>query len=329
MGETIDIPTYARAKSDAWTAADNRRIRCACAAVILDHGGDNGYWMGILPQPQFEYRRCGALVFTDNDTVAYAEPCTLKPKPAGVLGFALRAAKGIRNFRSFTWSATADEIHDISVQPIVRTPYGAYAEVTIFARGENMRFGLSQGEPSASTCISRLRTLARQSLPFDGFASVEPRTDGVYLLAAAELLTPFDVLYFDGSDLAVFATGKLHATLAHIRSDEATYPREQYRRDGDWYVTEHHSQSGLGKYVVVLPDDRVLFQYKSDRLDATIMASGGITHEREFVPFDAIDEKWGVASATSWPQPDWMPVLTATGSIEAPDIGAPRARAKG
>jgi len=329
MADKIDIPSYGRAKSDACIAAGKGRLRSACAAVILDRGGDNGYWMGILPHPQFQYRRCGALVFAENDVVAYAEPCTLKPKPAGALGLAIRAARGTRSFRSFTWTATAAEIHDISVKPIVHSPYGAYAEVAIVARGQEVRFGLSQGEVSASTCISRLRTLARQSPPFDGFASIEPRTDGVYVLAAAGLLTPFDVLYFDGTDVAVFATGKLHATLNHIRSAESTYPREAYRKEGDWYVSEHHSDPGLGKYIVVLPDDRVLFQYKSDREDSAIMESGGITHERQFVPFDAIDENWGVASATSWPQPDWMPVLLTSGEIEAPNIGSPRARAKG
>jgi hypothetical protein len=297
-----------------------------CAAVLFDRGGDDGYWMRTLPFKNFKYRRCGLLVVTQ-DGVAYAELCMTFPKPSSGIGFAARlAVRGKGSFAYYTWAARKGEISDVSVQHVQHSPYGGYASITITANGQRMRFGLSEGEPSVLGCISAIRYLAGASLSLPAAAPRPPRTDGIYVIGAEQLLRPFRFIHFDESTFILRNTGTVRTELDAILPGSPELRREPYSWNGECYLTDEPSRSQ--KAFTVADDGRLIYDYLVDR--GTNPEFGPGVFDLTFVPFNEIGEKWGEATRPGpWPAPDWQPVLTSAGEIEAPDIGFVRPRAKG
>jgi hypothetical protein len=296
-----------------------------CAAVLFDRGGDDGYWTRTLPLKSFKYRRCGLLVVTQ-DGVAYAELCATFPKPSSGIGFAARlAVRGKGSFGYYTWAARKGEISDVSVQHVQDSPYGGYASITITANGQRMRFGLSEGEPSVLSCISSIRYLAGTSLSLFGAPPRPPRTDGIYLIGASRLLYPFQFIHFDESTFILRNTGKVRTELEQILAGGPELTRKRYRWAGEYYLTDEEPSS---QKAFVVADDRLVFDYPIDRRNSPEFGPG--VFDLVFVPFNEIGEKWGDSTLPGpWPAPDWQPVLTSAGEIEAPDIGFVRPRAKG
>lgn len=297
-----------------------------CAAVLFDRGGDDGYWIRTLPFKSFKNRRCGLLVVT-RDGVAYAEVCATRPKPSSGVAFAARlAVHGKNQWAHYTWVARRGEISDVSVQHVQHSPYGGYASITITANGQRMRFGLSEGEPSVLSVISAIRHLAKAGLPLRGATPRRPRTDGIYVIGAQELLRPFRFIQFDESTFAVQDTGKVWTTLGMVMGGDPAVRRSSYRWGGECYLTDEESRSQKG--FMVADDGRLVFDYLISR--GKNPEFGESVFDLAFVPFSEIGEMWGEPTLPGpWPSPDWEPVLTSAGEIEAADIGFVRPRAKG
>ncbi len=296
------------------------------AAVLFDRGGDDGYWIRTLPFQNFKKRRCGLLVVTP-DAVGYAEVCATGARPGSSLGMLARLARGTKNWACYTWAARKGEISDVSVQHIVHSPYGGYASIAITANGQTMRFGLSEGEPAVLSTVSAIRHLAGTGLSLHGGTPRPPRTDGIYLFGASQLLRPIRFLHFDQSTFVLQDTGKVRTTLDAVLARDSDIQRHPYHWNGDHYLTGEANPNSQ-KAFIVADDGRLIFDYLIDRGKSPEF--GERVFDLAFVPFDEIGENWGEPTVPpGWPMPSWEPVLTSTGEIEAPNIGQVRARAKG
>jgi len=189
-----------------------------------------------------------------------------------------------------------------------------------------MRFGISEGQPSSTACVTAIRHFAGESLPFSDVQSVQPRLDGIYITAAHSVMYPYHLVIFNESTFARFTTSSPNASIERSRSSDPTIDRPIYRRNGNHLLSEEDHEAQ--KDMVVLPDGRLLYQYVVNQGEDAFW--GVATHEYVFVPYSEIGERWGQApSDTKWPAPDWMPVLTQSGEIVAAELGASQSRAKG
>lgn len=313
---------YGMAYSELIDVLGRPKVADYCAAVLFDRGGDDGYWINILPHKEFDSARKGVLMVS-NEGIGYAEPCALKPRPSNA-GLVLMTVRAKKYIKCYTWVAQRGEISDLSVDLVVHSSHGAYASVSFSARGQRMRFGLSAGRPHALLCIAAIRNVIGDVLPFDGTRSEPPRTDGIYVAAVNQFKRPYLFFHFDGSTFTRHETGDMWDSIERVRA--GTVSRQPYSKAGDYYLSGEENPKSR-KLMVATDGGRLLYQYQVDQDNRRL---GPQTYELNFVHFSEIDESWGKPSAAaSWPKPEWMPILTSTGEIEAADLGRPRARAKG
>lgn len=321
MASGLEQPEFKRAFRDAAALLGPHQTVRACMAVLLDRGGDDGYWMRMLPLEKWQFRRVGALAVTARG-ISYAEVCVTSRKPASpLLSLAKAAAKGAKNFTCFTWKADRDALSDVEVSQLRASPYGPYGQVAFAADGRRMRFGLSQHGQAVLTTI---RMLAGSELPRSG-SSGELRTDGIYASGIDDLDMGTLFYHFDGSG---FALGGRYDGTVRDWVDEATSgagERIPYRRVGPRY--ESVEEPRYRKTFEVLPDGRLVLRYHVNEQSSPEF--GGFASELWFVPFDRLGQYWGTPPAAVPESPQWWPVLLPNGEMEAPDLGHVRARVKG
>ena len=298
-----------------------------CVAVILDKGGDNGYWMRILGNENYHFRRAGALVITP-DAVCYSEKCAVMPKPTSTTSRLKFLAGGKeRAFGDFLWLAEKEDIEELVVHPICHSAHGAYAAVEITALGRHIHLGLGFGRPHVQDCVAALRHLAGTGHPLHERSAGEPRTDGAYVFAANSRSHRFQGWVFDGSTAALLGMNDVSRNLDDLRSGSWKVTQNRYRAEGDHYVIDNEDPD-LRREVFVQPDGRLVFQAAMHRGKPD--EYGERTSEFEFVRNSNLTERWGLPTiAGSPPAAVWPPVLTRSKDIEAPDIGATKARVKG
>ena len=183
-----------------------------------------------------------------------------------------------------------------------------------------MRFGLRSG---GSAAVSALRCVMGQPLPF-AEASIAPRTDGVYLTAAHAFNNKFMVAQFTESEVDRIGSNRPGVRAKAFQAGEVA--RSRWGPLGTHFVTDEAKPEWNVEFMV-LPDDRLVYQRVAD---SAIPGLGKPTFELTFLPYDGLDDDWGLTVLKTWPaDPGWMPVLTSTGQFEAPDVGTIRARAKG
>jgi hypothetical protein len=318
-------PMYGASQPIALAALGHPDKFWDCVAVILDKGGDSGYWMRLLGNENFQYRRVGALVIT-HDEFAYGELVSSRPKPRSGAGATIMLARGKNAaFADFVWIADRDEIDEIIVHPVNLSPHGAYASVELSAYGRRVQFGLDVGRPHVQNCISALRHIAGAELDLSQSAGV-PRTDGIYLLAANNRKSHFQGIVFHESKAGLLALSDVPKDLAAIRSGTWQPNLYPYKTENDHYVIDH-KDPGLRRHIWI----------QGDRLVGQIEKQGGLvggygqgSEEYLFVPDSELIPGWGSATIP-WPlpAPSWGPVLSATKDLVAEDIGVPKARMKG
>jgi hypothetical protein len=298
-------------------------------AVVLDHGGDDGYWMRLLRDPELIENRVGALVIVPG-AIAYSEVAprfkvpldanSYKTPGRALAGFALTAARiklqGAQAHGFWTWKANASEVASVEFDPAVDSLHGAFAVLEVAARGETARFGVIWSRPLTPACLAAARELADACHSANGPSSRPPRTDGLYVCAAHTKKSRFWAIHFDDRGGAV---------IIHVNDVARAYATI---RDGSWQVTrrpygEERNQYSVGYdepvRIRVLDDRRLVFQFASwDQVQGRPTACG----ETRFVTGEELMAGWGtVRCPVSTPR--WTPELTSNGDLRAPDIGYP------
>lgn len=322
MVKEKDIPGYNRAFHDASSilgATANDKV-LSTSAVMFGCGGDDGYWMRILGAENFSNRRAGCLMVSTVG-VAYAEPCATYAKPESSGGTMLKLLmRRTGTFKCFTWMARIGEIEAIDLEPIHHASFRSYALLTLTVGQGQLRFGLGEGSPSANEAIAALRHVAGKDLPFHEIDSHPTRTDGIYVFAGGALERPFQFLQFRDDRMRRINSGQVAGDIDWPGDVEG----DTVERTGNHYLVARDTKRA--KDVVVGANGRLLLRYTSDM--GRFPMYGDFTQEYDFVPYSEIVDGWGWPTVSTLPAPDWLPVLTASGKMEAPNIGAPRARMK-
>lgn len=292
-------------------------------AVLLDEGGDNGYWMRLIGQENCTWRRIGALVITP-DAIGYSEPIATAGDPGkSGLKSAVFLARGgpDKLFVDFTWIAQRAEITAVEFEAAVDSPHSPYARLRVVTTSRTLSFGVDVGVPSVSHCVAAARSLAGAPRSVANSPSTrEPRTDGIYICAANTKDYQLYALYFSDTDAA--ATLNIHDAKDALQSI----------RDGSWrpdFRTCARSEDGAA-FTLGPPDNEMYFAilderrlvYQRARLSGSAKA-GMPEHcgEMTFISNDELAAGWGTvrSSATCL---DWLPRRSASGWILAADLGA-------
>jgi hypothetical protein len=284
-----------------------------CQAVLLGCGGDDGLWMRLLGSGVDDLHRVGSLVVAE-DRLGYAESYATRPLPRSAIGMIALARRNV-GLRQWVWTARSDEITALAVGPAVDSPHGVYSTVTIDVGGTSRRFGLGRGEGPLPEHICALNYLLgggdlgmRESMR-------DPRTDGVYVCARADIPGNHVWAYaFDDGHATFFVTDQLQTTLQTLHSGESTFERAVYRRDG----ASHTAKDGASWFAVI-SQDRLM--YGQAEWPAAGRWFGRPYMEMQFISDDELAAGWGRTRASLVESP-WPAVLSATGTLQAPDIGA-------
>ena len=298
-----------------------------CVAVMFNKGGDNGYWMRLLGNENFDRRRVGALVITA-DALCYGELCATRPKPRSSAGMMMIMARGKeRAFANYTWMARRGEIADLIIHPVNLSAHGAFASVEIAARGERVHIGVDVGRPNVQYCISALRHLADMDHDIRAESSATLRTDGLYLMAANTRRNQFLGWYFDDTTAAVLSLNDPAKSLNDLRSGEWEPARDSYYiANGHYLIEDNDPDQRIHAYVQ--PGGRLVMQ--SDMHRGKADEHGERTSEYLFVRDSELSPGWGLPTIPGpLPGPSWLPVLTSSGDLVAEELGIPRARVKG
>jgi hypothetical protein len=217
-------------------------------------------------------------------------------------------------YGDWTWTANAEEISAVHVEPAVDSAHGAFAAVTIEARGQRMRFGVDVASPFVAFCLSAVRQLAGAALTVEGESGKRPRTDGLYVVAANTKKHRIKARYFEDSRVALLSMNDASKEFGQIR-------------DGSWQVKFKPYENTDGRITIgddgtpqtrgVIHGGRLLLQY-----DEWEPEYGFATpcEEFQFVSETELASGWGTVR-TKVKCPDWPPVLTSTGDLEAAPLG--------
>jgi hypothetical protein len=310
-------PNYSRIKNIAYRALGSPNIPCCgCEALLLDRGGDDGYWMRLIGKTNVTYRRVGALLITPSD-VGYAETCMTKTEPKSTLGWGVTFLNKEKLVADWTWIASGPTIESVSIESAVASEHGAYVAATLKASGEVHRFGINLAEPYWPFCLSQLYHLSGE-YPIDKGSSNDPRTDGVYAFASYSKSCKFFGLYFEDGQAALFSTHDLADAFRRIRDGSWKPKSDPFRKEMNHIVIDDEDPGKVTR-VMILDDGKLFYQ----STNASVERTDGFERpfgEMVFIPEEKLGEKWGLPLTKTVPFPTWPPLL-ANGRLVAANLG--------
>jgi hypothetical protein len=311
-------PNCAHALSVGYAHLDKPSECRSGIALLLDCGGDDGYWMRMIGG-EADHRRVGALLISAQELV-YVEGYSAHSQPKSTLGFAKILAQGKqRAFGDYLIAADSERINKVEFEPVVPSEHGAVAVLTISVEDVPWRFGIRAGIPTTPALVTAACALAGGA-DMAGRTQAEPlREDGIYVVASDTPKHKFNLVRVEDGRAYSLSVHNPRKALDELHSREWSPPSFAVSgTDGHYVLTNDQGEKKWELYM--LGEGRIAKQLAAWQGENEATGIPDTFSEMAFVSDDELQPGWGLAQGRYY-VPDWGVQLDNEGQLVAPDLG--------